>query len=185
MITSRDLSVIDAIEKYKIMRTSTIAKLYFPSLLMAQKRLKTMVENKEVKRMRDLTTKEYCYYIRKPKQWRHSLLTTDFYAAASELIDIVSFQSEVTIEHLRCDGLIAYRHRGKGYVAFLEVQISNTPLDVEKYKKLLYSGAYKQYFGGVFPRIIAVTNRNIPQINDLTIIQVKEDLSNIEDILRK
>ncbi len=183
MITSRDLTVIEAVEQYKIMRTSTIAKLFFPSLLTAQKRLKIMYDNKELKRMRDLATKEYCYYIRKPKQWKHSLLITDFYAAASELIDIVSFKNEVTIEHLRADGLLAYKYNGKGYVAFVEVQISNTPLDVEKYKKLLYNGAYKQYFGGVFPRIIVATNRKVPTVKDLMIIRIKEDLSNIINIL--
>ncbi|MFT9497038.1 hypothetical protein [Anaerosolibacter sp.] len=184
MITSRDMTVIEAIEKYKIMRTSTIAKLYFPSLLMAQKRLKIMYENNELNRMRDLIANEYCYYINKPKQWKHSLLLTDFYGTASQLMDIVSFENEVIVEDIRADGLMAYRNNGKGYISFIEVQISNEPLDIDKYKRLLYSGAYKERFKGVFPRIIAITNKKIPQTKDLMIIQVKEDLSNAADILR-
>lgn len=183
MITSRDIQVVEFLDRFKIAKTSTIAALFYPSLLVAQKRLKVMYEDKQAKRARDNITSEYFYYINKPKQLRHSLLLTDFYREFNKVVEIVDFKNEVTIDKLRADGLVAYKKNGKGYIAFVEVQISNTPLDLKKYQVLLKSEEYKRYFP-VFPKIIAVTNKNIPG-SELDIIQIREDLSNIRGIFNE
>ncbi|WP_427340768.1 hypothetical protein [Caloranaerobacter sp. DY30410] len=185
MITKRDREVINFIKKFKVATTSTIAELFYPSLRVAQRRLMTLVSHRELKRERYYINQEYMYYIKKPKQLRHRLLLTDFYREIHKLgFEIEYFDNEVIIDDIRPDGLLAYRYQNKAYIAFVEVEISNKGLNISKYKKLLKTGKYKKYFP-VFPIIIAITDHKIPIQQDLVIIQVKEDLSNIKTCFRQ
>lgn len=181
IVTDRDRKVIDFLNTFKVATTDTIQELFYPSLRVAQKRLKLMYENKLLKRTRDNFTSQYCYYIKKPKQMRHCLLLTDFYREMNRLTDIELFEKEITIDNIRPDGLIAYKYKKKGFIACIEVQISNEPLDVEKYEKLFKSGKYKKYFP-VFPLVYAITDRKI-LYTELKIIRVNEDMSNLKEIL--
>lgn len=99
----------------------------------------------------------------------------------NRLTDIELFEKEFTIDNVRPDGLIAYRYKGKSYIACIEVQIANIALDVEKYKKLYRNKKYKKYFP-VFPLVYAITNKKIPD-TELKIIRVNEDMSNLREIL--
>ena len=98
----------------------------------------------------------------------------------NKIVDIELFEKEVTIDDIRPDGLIAYRHKKKGFIACIEVQIANEPLDVEKYEKLYRSGRYKKYFP-VFPLVYVISDRNIPDTN-LKIIRINEDMSNLRGL---
>lgn len=171
------MEVIEFIERFKVARTSTIKELFYPSLLVAQKRLKRITEDKELKRSRDNITNEYIYFKNKPKQLKHSLLITDFYREFNKLVDINHFKNEFIIEGVRADALMAYEYKATKYISFLEVQISNVKLNLDKYRSLKYSEAYKKILP-VFPSIIAVTNQRIEIPKDLEVIQIKEDLSN-------
>jgi len=181
IVTDRDRKVIDFLNTFKVATTDTIQELFYPSLRVAQKRLKLMYDNKLIKRERDHFTAQYIYYIRKPKQLRHDLLLTNFYKEMNQLVKIEVFEKEIPIGDIRPDGLIAYRHKKKGFIACIEVQIANKPLDVEKYEKLYRSGRYKKYFP-VFPLVYAITNKKIPD-TELKIIRVNEDMSNLREIL--
>ncbi len=183
MITKRDKAVLDFIEKFRVASTSTLEVLFYPSPRVAQRRLSVLVDHGELNRDRDHFTYEYLYYIKKPRQLRHALLLTDLYREMVKVgIEIVNFDNEVTLEDIRADGLVAYRLNEKNFIAFAEIQISNTPLDIDKYLKFLRSDKYKNYFP-VFPLIIAVTNKKVSQTRDIKIIVVKEDFSNISDLL--
>lgn len=182
IVTYRDKKALDFLEKFKAARTNTIQELFYPSLRVAQHRLKLLYENKLLRRERDYFTSQYIYYIKKPKQLRHDLLLTDFYCEMNKIVDIELFEKEVTIDDIRPDGLIAYRHKKKGFIACIEVQIANEPLDVEKYEKLYRSGRYKKYFP-VFPLIYVISNKNIPK-TELKVIKVYEDISNLREILK-
>ncbi len=182
MITKRDLEVIKFIEQFKVARTSTIQELFFPSLLVAQKRLKTITEHGFLKRDRAIINQEYFYYIKKPRQLIHSILLTDFYREIHKLgLQIEYFDNEVTLEDIRPDGLLAYRYKDRAYISFIEVEISNKGLDIDKYKRLYATGIYKAYFPS-FPMIIAITNQCVENIKDFRIIQIKEDLANINEV---
>lgn len=181
IVTERDKRVIKFIEDNKTATTNTIADIFYPCLRVAQHRLKLLTENKVLKRHRDNYTSQYYYYIRKPKQVRHSLLVTDFYNELNKIAKIELFKTEFTIEDIRADAFIAYEINNKKRIAFLEVQISNAPLDVEKYEKLYKSRKYKNYFPA-FPVIIAVTNKNIPKTN-LKVIKVNENIENLRGIM--
>lgn len=182
MVTAKDKEVLQFIEKFKVATTSTISELYYHNLKWTQRRLKKLYDNKYLKRERDHFTSEYYYYIRKTRQLRHDLLLTNFYREMNKIVDIELFEKEFTIENMRADGLIAYRHKNKGYIAFVEVQIANIPLDVEKYESLYKSGKYKKYFP-VFPLIYAITDKKIPNTT-LKVIRINEDMSNLREVLK-
>lgn len=179
MITDRDKQVLEFLRKFKVATTDTIADIFYPSLRVAQRRLKILYENKALKRDREHFTSQFYYYIQKPKQLRHSILLTDFYRELNKIANIEFFESEFAIEHVRADALAAYRIKNRGYIAFVEVQIANMPLDIEKYENLYRSELYKKYFP-VFPLIIAITDKNIPK-TDLKVIQLNEKLENLKE----
>lgn len=184
MITKRDKKVIDFLEQFKIANTSTIHELFYPSLRVAQNRLKTLTDHKAIKRTRNHINMEYLYYIKKPRQIKHRLLLTDFHRELNKMVKIIDFQNEFIIEHLRADGFVAYKYNNKGYIAFIEVEISNKSLDINKYKKLFKEGKYKLYFP-VFPKLIVITNKKISEIKEFEVIQIKEDFSNFQAAMTK
>lgn len=182
IVTDKDKEVLQFLEKFKVATTDTISELFYHNLKWTQRRLKKLYDNKYLKRERDHFTSQYMYYIRKPKQLRHDLLLTDFYREMNRLTDIELFEKEFTIDNVRPDGLIAYRYKGKSYIACIEVQIANIALDVEKYEKLFKSGKYKKYFP-VFPLVYAITDRKIPATK-IEVIRVNEDMSNLREVLK-
>ncbi|MBS4538234.1 hypothetical protein GOQ27_07150 [Clostridium sp. D2Q-11] len=182
MVTDRDRKVIEFIEKFNVATTNIVAELFYPSLRVAQNRLKRLTEDKVLKRDRDHFTNQYLYYLKKPKQLNHCLLLVEFYQKVSKYVDIEYYDKEVTIENLRADGLMIYRYRSKKYIAFIEVQISNIPVDIDKYRKLYLSEKYKKYFP-VFPKLIVISNKKMPDNQDFKIIKISEDLNNIQDII--
>lgn len=177
-ISNNDKKTLEFIQKFNVATTNTIYDLFYPSLRMAQYRLKALYDNKILKRDRDHFTSQYCYYYKKPKQLRHDLLLTEFYRVMNKLAQIEFFEKEFPLDDVRPDGLMAYRHKNKSYIAFVEVQIANTALDVKKYEKLYQSERYKKYFP-TFPLVYAITNQTIPRTG-LKIIQVREDMSNLK-----
>jgi len=179
IVTNRDKRVIEFIDKMNCVSTKTIAELYYPSLRVAQNRLKLMAENKVLKRDRDHITNQYYYYIdKKPKQVNHNLLLTDFYKELSKFAETKVFEKEFSIGELRSDAFVGYRVNNKNYIAFIEVELSNIP-DIKKYEELYESKVYKEYFKGVFPLVIFITNKNIPK-SYLKIISVDENLDNLK-----
>ncbi len=182
IVTERDRKVIDFLETFKAATTNTIQELFYPSLRVTQNRLKLLYDNKLLKRERDHFTSQYIYYVRKPKQLRHDLLLTDFYREMNKIVEIELFEKEFVIADIRTDGFVAYKHKNKGYIAFIEVQIANTPLDIEKYEKLYRSGQYKKYFP-IFPLIYVISDKKMPETR-LKIIRVNEDMSNLGEILK-
>jgi hypothetical protein len=176
MITKRDRQVLNYLTEYKCAHTSTLA-MFYPSIQVARRRLKILCRSHEIKRARDNINKEYIYFISKPKQLRHSVLLTDFLREFSGVATIESCKTEVAIGNLRSDALIGYREHGKRYLAFVEVQISNSALDVQKYEKLYYSKEWEKKLPQ-FPVIFAITDKKIPETT-LKVIRINEDLSNI------
>ncbi|NBI05749.1 hypothetical protein [Senegalia massiliensis] len=184
MITDRDKKVIEFIEKFNVATTNIIADLFYPSLRVAQNRLKRLYADKVLKRDREHFTNQYYYYIKKPKQIRHNLLLVEFYKEVNKLIDIEVFKKEFEIEDIRPDGLMIYKYKNKKYIAFIEVQISNTPVDIHKYRKLCLTEKYKKYFP-VFPKLIFITNKSIKNIKEFEVIKIKEDSENILTLFDK
>lgn len=162
MLTERDQKVIDFLVEFKAARTSVIVQLFYTSYRVAMRRLAALANDKELKRERDSDKGEYIYYVKKPKHLRHALILTDVYALLARQVDIHSFIIEPTIEDVRPDALVDYEDSGKKKLAFIEVELSNKGFDMAKYEHLYNSGAWQAHFP-VFPKIIAVTNKKMPE----------------------
>lgn len=186
MLTKKDFDIIDYLTKFKCASTSTIKEVFgYNTDRAVQRRLKILVEDyKEIKRDRENFTLEFTYYIKKPAQLRHSLLLTDFHRELHKIANIHKFDNEVTIDHLRADGLIVWEVNEKKYLGLIEVQISNNKFNVGKYYKMLEDRLHDKYFGGTFPYIIAVTNQKIPYVEEFNIIQIRTDMSDIDKLLK-
>ena len=181
IVTDRDKLVLEFIEQFKIATTDTIQLLFYPSLRITQRRLKLLVDNKLLKRDRDTFTSQFYYYIKKPRQLKHSLLLTDFYRELHKISKIELFKNEFIIEDIRSDGFVAYEYKSKKEIAFIEVELSNKGLDLEKYERLYKSSKYKKYFP-IFPNIIIISNKSIPKTK-LKIIKIDESIQGLELIL--
>jgi hypothetical protein len=168
--------MLEYLSDYKCAHTSTLARFY-PDIKTARRRLKILADSREIGRVRDNINAEFIYYISKPKQIRHSVLLTDFLREFSRVAKIESCKTEVTIGNVRSDALIGFKQNERRYLAFVEVQISNTALDIQKYEKLYYSKEWEKKIPQ-FPIIIAVTDKKIPQTN-LKVIRINEDLTNL------
>lgn len=177
MITKRDRLMLNYLAYYKCAHTSSLT-MFYKDLRTAQRRLKILYDSKEIGRCRDNINQEYVYYLTKPKQLRHSVLLTDFLREFSRIVDVKSCKPEVTIGNLRADAIVGFVRNGKLRTAFVEIQISNTALDVQKYEKLYYSKLWESKLPE-WPLIIAVTDRKIPK-TELKVMQIREDLSNIK-----
>jgi len=146
MITSRDFEVVEFIKDVKIASTSTISQLFFPSLRMAQNRLNVMCSANLLRRSRDTVSSEYVYYSSRPKQFRHSLLVSDFYRELSKISTVHGFRIEPTYDDIRPDAVFGYEIGSKKYLGLLEVEISNKGLDLFKYNKLYANDQFKKFF---------------------------------------
>ncbi|OLS02866.1 hypothetical protein [Tissierella creatinophila] len=181
IVTDRDKLSLKFIKKFKVATTDTIAELFYPNLVIARRRLKLLCDNKLIKRDRDHFTAQYYYYFKKTKQLKHKILLTDFYRELNKTSEIVLFENEFRCENIIADGLAVYKINSQPYIVFIEIEISNKGIDIEKYENLYRSGKYKRYFP-VFPSIIVITDKKIPYSN-LNIIQVNEDIENLRGSL--
>ncbi len=172
MLTTRDLRVIDFINEFKVASTSTIAKLFFPSLVVCQRRLKYLFDNKELKRMRESLNNEYIYFKKRPKQLKHSLTVTEFYKYLSSKYDIVNFKIEPVLGDIRPDAVFGYTKNGKGYIGLLEVELSNKGFNYMKYEKFYSSERYKEFFP-TMPSVFVVGDKaKIPSNSKINFIKV-------------
>lgn len=179
MVTKRDLQVVEFLEKFHIATTSTIETLFYPSNRVARNRLNALVDAKMVKRDRAGISCEYEYYIRRPAQYRHSLLLTDLYREMHRRTELYKFIKEPKIGDIRPDALAGYKANGVAEVAFVEIEISHKGLDIEKYERLYYSGEYRKYFVD-FPKLIVVSDRKVPKSNKFDITVIDTEFKNLK-----
>ena len=173
MITKRDSQVINFLNQYKIARTSTLEFLFYPSYQVAARRLSAITKSEEIKRERDGWSSDYIYYIKKPKQIRHSLMVTDFYREFSKLVEIKKFIIEPNLGSIRPDAIIGFIKEDQSRLVLLEVELSHKGFDAQKYDKW----DWQKYFP-IKPDIIIITDYKIPQLDYKTHI-INTDLKDI------
>lgn len=179
IITSRDLDIFDFLEEYRIASTSTLTALFFPSLKYAQKRLKMLFDAGRLKRARLTMNHDYIYYLKKPGNYMHDLLRTEFYRYLYLNSRIINFVSEKQISNIRPDAIFAYEVNGKQRLGLLEVEISNKGLDTDKYDIFYSSGEYKRYFPSM-PPIYIVARKPKKLISNVNFIFIDTDFSNFK-----
>lgn len=178
MLTSRDFEVIDFIKQFKVASTPTIAKTFFPSLSACQKRLKILYGEKKLQRARDSLNDHYIYFVRQPKQLRHSLHVTDFYGKLLDCCSVLKFNIEPAYGDIRPDGAFVYQHNGKNYVGLLEVELSNKGFDYYKYERFFSSGDYKKYMTAI-PTVFIMGDHVKDRSTSYIKVIIRSDLSNL------
>lgn len=187
MITKRDLEVIDFVTRMKVATTSCIYEIFYPtsSRRYCQHRLAKLYHEGELNRDRKSLTSEYVYFKKKPKQFVHCLLRSEFYKELNKRVKIIRFATEYTCEDIRADAYIKFQKKeeigtNKGHLMLLEVEISNNKIDkkLESYQKLYETGKYKNYFP-VMPMVLFLTNKTVPKVENLSLARVDIDFSNI------
>lgn len=180
MVTRRDLDILNFLEDYRIASTSTLTAFFFPSLRSCQIRMRTLTTNGRVKRIRLTMNNDYIYYVRKPGNYMHDLLVTEFYRELSKRSIILNFVSEKEIGKIRPDAIFAFEVDGKQRLGLLEVEISHKGFDYEKYENFYRSGVYKEYFPVMPPVYIVGRNIKIPKSLTVTYININTELTNFK-----
>lgn len=177
MLTKRDAKVIDFLEEFKVASSDTLQELFFPSQRVAQRRLAEIVEAGYCNRSRDGFGSSYIYFLKKPKQLRHSLILTDFYREANKIVEIKKFRKEPTLGDIKPDACFGYESNGIKRLACVEVELSNKGFDAEKYNAF----DWKPYFP-VEPELIIVTDKKLPPVKLKTSV-IDTELTNINLIV--
>jgi len=145
MLTTRDYEIIDFVKEFKAVDTDTISRLFFPSRSACQKRLKAMHDENVLKRARDSINDCYIYYHKQPKQLRHSLLVSRFYAELQKRTRVLKFSIEPVYDNIRPDAAFVYSVGGASRLGLLEVELSNKGFDWFKYDRFFASENYKRF----------------------------------------
>lgn len=188
-IKNEDFEIIQFLDEFKIATTKTIHSKFMSdkTLRWCQMKLEQLTKDKEIRRKRKHICDQYLYYLKFPKQWKHSLLLTEFYGKLNQLVNVIGFKPEFSIGSIRSDGLVAYKYNNsinKSVVAFVEIQTRHEEVDINKYERLYYSEIWKEKFD-TFPKIIAVTNRKVreSEVEEIDVVKIDLDLNNIDKIL--
>ena len=175
-MTDRDYEVLEFIKNYKVADTDTIARLYFPSIATAEKRLRKLVEAKKLNRFREDILHPYVYYKNsKPTNLKHSLAIARVYSILKSEYEVVKCKREWQCKYysktLQPDLMLVIRRYGKLFSLFIEVDLSKKYN--EKYTSYIKSGYYKMTFPTP-PIIIVISNRTPSSNIDITWLKLNE-----------
>lgn len=161
-MTDRDYKIIEFIKEFKIVSSSTIARLYFPSLATAERRLKKLVDHRKLFRTRDNIISEYIYYIKKPTNLKHCILIAEVYSklATNKDIQLIKYKREYEIKFraktFRTDLMAVIKSNNKLIPILIEIDLTKSYKD--KYTEYINSKHYQQKFP-MIPKIIVISNR--------------------------
>lgn len=183
-ITERDKEIIKFLEDFKVADTNSISKIFFnEKIRVTQNRLKKLKDNKFINSDKTYYSYQNIFYVRKkPSQIRHSLLLTQFIAELhSRNLDIEKYKVPFKICNIIADCLIVIKV--KDYYKILFVEIENTKtFDLGKYLKLKEHEEFKSKFP-IMPDIVVVTDKKIKTNDNLNIIKIKTDFSDISKLI--
>ena len=186
-------AILELVEKFKACDVTHIARLLYMGnsqpVKKAQTKLTAMVDDGLLKRRRNNINCRYYYYLdREPAQLQHKLLLTELYAQlcekhSREHVEMIPEYSG--LPGIRPDAFIKVQHNRRTYLYFAEIQISNNPLDIEKYERAYMANKQMKIFPeGVFPNILAVTDKRIPAgSRHLSVIILDTGFKNISRIV--
>lgn len=186
-LQDRDKNIIQFLKDFKCATTSTINKLYFSSnnsLRSCQRRLKYLEQWGYIKGYQEsVISEKYWYCNRKPKNIKHALKLSEFVGELkSHNIELVKHKTPFKISNIIADSFMAIRYNNKNHIMFIEVEMGTKGFNNEKYEELFISRKYKDYFP-VMPTVVVIANSKVKTSNNYRVINIKLDLSNIENIL--
>jgi hypothetical protein len=179
MLVQRDLEIIDFISTFKAVSSKHIQQVFKISPTVANRRLREVIKTNEIKRIRDNFTMNYLYYVEKPT--KHKLIVADFYSQLINQCEIIKFEREFKVDNIQPDVFCECKKNGYRYLMFVEVQLSNVEVNIQKYEDCFSSGQWKNIFS-IFPRIIVISDKRYNIYSKLTIIQIDSEFKEINKI---
>lgn len=195
MLTARDRLIVRHIEKHGFITNKQALEIFMDKNTtkckeVARRRLKAimnsgMVFGKKEKPLlltRDRVTDENVYYYNKPPRYR-SIQLMDFYARLIYIgINVKYFKIRLELlggNHIS-DAFLIYEMNGADYMICLEVCYADFNEQLKSYEELYKTQELQKKFGGVFPKIVTIgCVERVPK-TILTVVNVKDDLSDIE-----
>lgn len=160
-LSDRDKLILNFIEQYGGITINQAANMFFSKYKygydQARRRLRTMYQNKVVKRFKADTNSEVQYYFNKPNSIHKSKLL-DVYTTLNNIGNVVEFQRELKIGNRKIDGFIEFEVEDQEcistYPLIIEVDYThNTSL--EKLKEIYYSNYFQADYDS-FPSVLVI-----------------------------
>ena len=158
-LTDRDKEIIKFLKEYKCANTHTLAKLFFTSVTLAERRLKKLVTGGYLRRYREDILHPYIFYTNKrPTNLVHSCMISEVYADLKSKYDVIKIQKEYELKYgsnkLRTDLMAVLRINGKLVPLLIECDLSRCMK--YKYDSYINDNYYRQKFG-TKPTIISIS----------------------------
>lgn len=184
MITDRDRSIFNHIEKFNFATIENIQKCFFKEQKygydVARRRLNLLVKNEYLKCSRNYATNQNIYYLdaayKKPSL--HAVLLMNYY---SELVNsganVIHFEKEKDIYDgkVRADGFGIFEFNGYKYYQVVEVHVSHNKLNLEKYKDEEVRNDLLKICNGVLPNLIVIDDvirNSTVEIKDIELVHL-------------
>lgn len=201
ILTSRDVRVINFLEESNcVLTASQIGKIFYSekakddksSLKIAQKRLKKMIDIKEIKRFRSYSNQQFYYYLgsKIPKLTDHKLLISEFITRMAQdhfevdrvKLEWTHFQKDY---HLRPDAFIKFRYADDDFYILLEVDSSKKFTNEDKYYELFKARKNSEGIQQILPLyhvLIVSLCATKPETSKVDPIWIKNDFSNFSNL---
>ena len=183
MITDRDNEMIEWLCEFRIATSSQINQLFYKNMSICNKRLLKLHKDKIIGRSKDPYSKQYFYYIKKPKsilQLKHYYIRNEFYIKLVEIGCLIKkSRVECKMGSIIPDLYVELIFNEVEYKFFVEVERSEQKINVKKYNKFFIDD-FEEYIEEEIP-VIYVTHKNIPNCNYKT-FKVNEDISDLHKI---
>ena len=192
ILTERDRKFIYFIENTNLIFTNQqIADIFYPagnpksSYMIANKRLRKMIQGKYIKKISGKFGERDIYYCdKKPKTFEHKLTMSEFLAKMStngfKIIDVdIEYKGFEEEYHLRPDMRIITEYYNEKYVIIVEVDITKEFSNMDKYNRLVDNIRKGQHRDCVpYPfLIVSVCNRKPQVTGSCNPLHIRKDLS--------
>ena len=200
MLTTRDLEVVRYLEDGFILTADIAGRLVYSDgnkpgsyIQIAQRRLRALHQEKQVKRIRNSLTNSFIYYLDKtPTQVNHRLKIADF---VSRLVERGATIEDVQLEftdlqneyHIKPDAFITATYNGIRFQAFIEVDLTKGFTNVDAYTRLVKNrNNIPCIENGVALAVISVCDKPIKKENGkIHPLQIATDFSDIDKLFAK
>lgn len=181
MITKRDQDILNFLQDFHIATSAQLHRLFFPtaSPRYSRKRLRYLADCGYIKRARSTIDNSHAYYVdKKPVQMHHDLIRAELYTAIRSRFDLLEWNNEAPVSHIRPDALAYIKSAGIVFPIMVEVHLNNK-FDFDKYKM-----DFRPIFG-ISPRVIICTDREVkPPVSTVKFKLVGLDMSGLDTLLK-
>lgn len=199
MLTARDKLIVHHIEQYGFITNRQALEIFMDKNTtkckeVARRRLKAIMNSgmtfgkkeKPLLLTKDRVTDENVYYYDKPPRYR-AIQLMDFYAKLIYIgINVKYFKIRLVLsegKHIS-DAFLIYEMDGVDHMICLEVCYSDFNEQLKSYEELYKTQELQKKFSGVFPKIVTIGCIDRVPKTTLTVVNIKEDLSDIDLIFQ-